>query len=274
VQRHRTAVLAVLMGLVLLASVGVASWLVSRRAGAVQDAVEVLQHIRQRRLKAFWGAETEELWYIHRNRAGQAVGWSRTRREATATGYEGTELRRLGAYFDREDWALDVGARRSGYRARKWEVALLGGGRIAFHMVSSIRISYRDGRVEVERPPGSGQKLAAAAPDNYIPKGLPMLVYYLAAIGQRGAAFRMIFNERAIVGREVHFARAQTAPAGPQRVRARFGSHEEILQFDRNGQLVGREVPKTGETVELSSRETVDKLFRNVDRYIGWNGRE
>jgi hypothetical protein len=262
-QQRRPVVLAAGMIAALLVSVGVAAWLTVSRQQSRSKAVEILQHVRRQRLEAFWPRQREVAWYLRRARDGQAVGWEMEERVPTPTGYAGKRVIQLGSGVAREVWSVSANASAGRYHAETAAIVQPSpDGPSLLATNSSTRIELQSGRVDVRREDrrkiGHG---AAEAPENYIPEGLHLLVYYLAAAGQREANFVTILNEEAILGSEVHFSWVQVVPEGRRRARVYGARQESVLDFDEGGRLLRREIPEDDAYYQRVSLETIVKVF-------------
>jgi len=263
------------MVVVLLASVAVAAWLVELRGGPVRDGRQVLDLVRRRGLEAFWGREPETLWYLARDGGGKPAGWWTVRRRPTPSGYRGEHVRRMGEALYQEAWSVDANAQTSEYVAEASQLVQRTGQRMpVLRQESTTRITYRRGRVEVlRRTLHRGRQSAADdAPANYVPEGISSLVYYLTAAGQREAAFALIFNEAAVVGKRVHFSETRVVPEGRRRVHVTYTAAggvvgEEVVEFDAPGRVVRGRRPGSGRSWKRVSFEAVRKVFPEASQF-------
>jgi len=267
--------LAAIMGAVLLASVGVATWLSRSRGAPVRTARDVLSHIRDRGLQAFWGDGPETLWYLTRDANGTPIGWWRYRRTPTEGGFEGGVARRLGAGYYEERWSLDRKARRGEYIAEQYGLSRpLRTGVPRLRKGVSTIIALSDGKVAVDRrrPTGRQAKGIGQTPDNYVPEGLLSLVFYLTAAGGETGSYALIFNETSLGPGGVYFSEAQVVPDGPQRVEVTFGTPAagaqwtEVREYDDRGRLVLGRRPREGITWRRVSYEAVLEAFPEAQK--------
>jgi hypothetical protein len=194
-----------------------------------------------------------------------------SRRAPAAGGYTGKDVSRIGPRLHVEAWSVDVRGRLSRYRA---EGATLGTsprtGSPVIAKTDSTRIALRNGRVEVLRNEAGRERLGTGeAPANYIPEGLHALVYFLAAGGQREAAFVTVFNEQSVVGNRVRFSWLRAEPQGPRRVRVTFEAGQHVYQFGANGELLRMEMPETGLHYERAPAKDVQEKFPDASYLAG-----
>jgi hypothetical protein len=275
IEHHRTALLAVIMGALLLLCVALAGWLVAARGGARQEGTDVLGVIREKKLPALWGNEGINLWYLWADPNGKPVGWwTRTRSPAARGYYKGKRIEQVGPLFLREVWQVDRAGRASQYLARTSAVVRQPGTRIPLlRQVSTTSILLRDGQVEVRRTGTQvGQLAKAAAPSNYIPEGLNDLAYYLASLGERRATFTLVNNETAIVRGRLNFARITAVPDGRGKVilsvQPPEGDQKESMEFDSKGEVLRGGNPASGFSFERSTFDVVKKTFPDVELFL------
>jgi hypothetical protein len=274
VRRHRPSLLAGVMGLVLLASVGAAAWLAELRAGAVRRGQDIIQHIRGRKLSAFWGTEDQTLWYLIRGEGSRPVGWRMARRMPTADGYIGTSVERDGVGFYQSAWKLDNQGRAGQYVGRISALTERQGLPLpAVQQLLSTSITLRGAEVDVRQQGRRRGEATARTPANYVPEGLTELACFLAAAGGREVSFAMILDEQAVAARRVQFARAEATPEDARRVRVVFrsmvGESQETIHFDQAGRVVRMDRPDSGTRIELSSYQAVVEAFPEAERLAG-----
>lgn len=265
--RRRPAVLAGLMVAVLLLSVGLAAWIARGRSRPVRRGAEIVEHIRQRRLSAFWPREKQTFWYLSYGRSGRPRGWWLAERRATGDGFAGRRVWRAGSQIHREAWKIDDGAVVCEYQASSSLIERASPGRVpVLRQVSATAITLRGRKVTVRREAlGVGQAATGEAPDNYLPEGISPLAYHLTIAGEEPATFAMIFNQQAVLGGRVQFASAKVAPQGSRKLGVTYstlrGSSSDRITVDENGQVESSEGLDTGESYRRVPQEEVMKAF-------------
>ena len=277
---RRPVVLAAAMVAVLAASVAVAAWLSQMRGAPRRAGDAVLEHLRTRGLAAFWGRQTETLWYLLRDARGRAVGWWRLRRSPIEGGYQGHVVRRSAGSFDEEQWSLGERATEGQYQADEYALVQRPGLAVPLrqHQVTT-RISLARGQVVVARTPARRRGIRASdtAPEHYVPEGVTTLVLSLAAAGGKPAVFALVFNEFGLSASGVQFAEATVEPQGPRRARITYSlvledlgkkvGWAEVLEFDAGGNVLRGTRPDSGITWEQASFEDVRGQFPEAARY-------
>jgi hypothetical protein len=262
------------MGALLLLCVGLAGWLVAARGGARQEGADVLAAIREKKLPAFWGNEGINLWYLWTDPNGQPAGWMTRTRSLAGRGYRGKRIEQVGSLFLREVWQVDHAGKTSQYLARALGVVRRPASRIPLlQPISTTSILLRDGVVEVRHTgPQVGQAAQAAAPADYIPKGLNELAYLLACLGGRRATFTLVSNEAAIVHGRLHFTRVTAVPQGPAKIllsaESPAGQQQERIEFDAKGEVLRGDRLASGFSFERSTFDVVKKAFPEVELFL------
>lgn len=213
---------------VLLVSIAAAELVVSASRSRARGGERILAEIRSRGLAAYWGTKPVDIWLIGRDSQGRAVSWRHIKRTPDRAGYRG--MREEGGkagQFVTELWRLNADATAGRYESTS--AAKLGQG--------DATISLDSGKVTVWLPARPIVKATSAAPANYIPEGLDLLVWYLAAGGGRQVSCQMIFNERAVAAGQVRFSPVRLIPKGPTTIAVRSGAipGPVLYQFDNKG---------------------------------------
>lgn len=212
--RSRKTVLALVM-LALLGASTVAAWLLVRsREGNVERAHAILATIRQDGLRRYWGLNGETLYYVGRDETGKAVRWQVSMRKPTPDGYKGeTYHGNAQSPQMREQWTVSADVSADHYEG------------ILLHRRGALqtRIHLERDSLTVQSGLG-GTPVTTALPDNYIPEGLNSLVLQQVARGGAQATFKMIFDQEAVVGGQIHFVQLSLRPQGKNAVQAEFFS--------------------------------------------------
>ena len=262
-ETRRRSLLALIMLAILLAAVGAGWWLSVSRRSDPQAALDVLNSIRRRGLRAIWGHEPVTSWYLER-RSDDIIGWSVITRDRLEDGrYVGTRVQRIGRIISEESWVLDDAARAGRYAASESELIQLTGQAVQIGKRGpKTEITLREGQVLVKRTAGRQTRTASGrAPDNYIPEGLTSLVMFETAGLGRKTTFAMLENSRAIAGRKLNFSTFMAEPEGRRVIRANFGKADQVWAFDETGQLLRTSHPDLGWWSEKSSAAVVVESF-------------
>ena len=262
-ETRRRSLLALIMLAILVAAVGAGWWLSVSRRSDPQAALDVLNSIRRRGLRAIWGDEQVTSWYIER-RSDDIIGWCVITRERLEDGpYVGTRVQRIGPIISEESWVLDDAARTGRYAATESELIQLQGQPMQIGKRGpKTEITLREGQVLVKRVAGRQTRTASGrAQDNYIPEGLTSLVMFETAGLGRKTTFAMLENSRAIAGRKLNFSTFMAAPEGRRVIRANFGKADQVWAFDETGQLLRTSHPDLGWWSEKSSAAVVVESF-------------
>ena len=233
----RPGAAAVIMFALLLGSVGAAAWMVHARQAPARHAADLLQQLRKDTLAKYWPQKEQTLWYLTRNSSGQPIGWLCSTRGPTPGGFTGKELK--GQI--RETWHLQSD---------------LSGGEYICNDGTTITLS--GGQVTVRRFTDEGEIPAtSSAPENYVPEGTLPLMVRLVNSRRQPAAFRMLFNDAAIVAGQVHFLPATLTPEAPGRVR-----YEHRYELDGRMHQLKRvfHLDEAGEIVRIDDLMQVDNL--------------
>ena len=243
---RKRSLLAVVMLVVLLVSVGVA-WVLGELADRrVKSAVATLAAVRRDGLAKHWPERLRLDWDLsYAGDEADPSGWRAAIRGRGDQGeFAGMVVHVSGQEYQLETWVLNADA-TSGYYD-----ALRGVG----WPLPDTSIKLDDGVVTVaphggKRFPGRGQ-----APDNYLPEGTLELAVALVAAWRGNAQFALVFNERSNVGGRVEFGtvRMRYVGKGPtrqgketRRVRVGFGGRrqgEQEYQVGPDGEVLARSV--------------------------------
>ncbi len=234
--RERSGMLGVVMFAILVATVGLASWLTRTRLEPVRRGVEILERIRSRTLHAYWGPEATTRWYLVTDSQGRPTGWWSRTISPTGEGFSGTLVSyREPQKFSIEQWNLANDASSGEYRAAGESSSLV-----------DIVIQLEQGQVRVSRPMARQYRSgSSAAPENYIPEGMTSLALSEAVKAGKPAYFQIILNNLAIMGEEINFALVRVTPGERGLVRVEYevlgprGMHKnvQLYQLDPQGNI-------------------------------------
>ena len=198
--------------LVVLALSTAGAWLVQETLGAAaRRGARILADIARRGLSHYWGGRSDVRWYLGTDAKGRPHGWRLTTRKADGDYYAGQDILRTAQGTYQSHWRLAADASEGKYASG---TALLRGAQ------PDIMIVLTHDRVEVDK--GLGPSGVARRPDSYIPEGAFPVVLSLTAAGGRPAKFKMIIDQVAVIGGQVHFITLVVSPQGADRVRASF----------------------------------------------------
>lgn len=198
--------------LVVLALSTAGAWLVQETLGAAaRRGARILAGVARTGLSHYWGDRSDVRWYLVTDAKGRPHGWRLTTRKAVGDNYAGQDIPRTAQGAYQSTWQLAYDASEGTYASG---TALLGGAQ------PDITIVLTHDRVEVVTRFGASG--LGPRPDNYIPEGALPLVLSLTAAGGRPAKFKMIIDQVAVIGRQVHFITLTLMPQGADRVRASF----------------------------------------------------
>lgn len=255
---------------VLLFSTTVA-WLIvcSREAAAeasVDRGTDVIRQIRDKGLSHYWGPARQVDWYLAYDAEENVVGWQVSARRRKSNGdFQGLYVVRYKDISSRELWQINDRADEGYYEAGPLPQVP------GMPTVLLTRISLKDGQVKVLH---QRQKLAceAATPDNYVPKGVLELAYYVAARMGNTAGFATTFNVDADADGVMQFGHslvkgAEEVEDGLQIVLSQQpaggrGGSTNTLRFDKTGRRVSTE--SSHGKVILASRDIVASHFHDA----------
>lgn len=260
-KRSHKTVLSLVMLLVLGASTATAWLLVRSRAGNIERAHTILTTIRQDGLRKYWGLKRETFYYVGRDKTGQAVAWQVSTRTPTPDGYAGVTFHGDAQSPQmREQWVVSADVSTDRYEG------ILLGRRGSLQ----TRIDLDRDVLTVQSGPG-GMSVSTAPPENYIPEGLTSLVLQRVARGSEKATFKMIFDQEAVVGGQIHFAQFSVRPLGKGAVQAEFSSFtiagKTIYQLDAQGQV--RQIQTEDVTYDRATRSQFLDAFPSL-RNFSW----
>ncbi len=237
------SLLAVVMFVILLVSVGLAWWLVHQRTIPLKSGANILAEIRSKSLPHYWGDKTEFQCYIMRDRDGANVAWRIDLRERTKTGYQGLRMFHSGANLLEETWQLTDDAHHGRYNGPTPDV----------RVTTDIILAGAKITVVQQLRGGASVKDSVPTPDNYIPEGMEPLVAAQVLRTKEQAVFKTLLNDEAIVASQVNFGtekmtaidsnsvRTETAGLGPARKQIYYfgadGRLEKIVQEENNATL-------------------------------------
>jgi hypothetical protein len=272
--------IAVIMFLVLLASVGLAWWLVGTRDAAARRGADILVALRHDGLDKFWTQPQSVEWTLLRVN-GKEIGWRAHVVNKTPDGFEGTEL--FVTYQEKsgqtqaagkwEKWLLNNDATAGDYSA-----GVLGGGRrIIIKPDTTIR--FANGKIAVQQEiEGALLQSSVAAPPNYLVEGTMRPVMLLVAQKKVSAVFELVFNEMPPTGAvtslgaiAVHYEGGGGEVTGAKyRVgvnRPGMGkSHETVHYLDETGRTVRIEGE---ESEEVSvTRDEILKRYPDAQKFV------
>jgi len=241
---RRSALVAVIMFVLLLACVAAAGWLVWARTTVPDDrGREILAEIRERGLGALLPDEPTVRWYIGRTKNGEAFGWIREVIEPAEDGFRGKTDRRLHNGYIETEWSLNAAAERGAYlsRLRTRDGA------------QDVKIVLEGGRVAITRDLLRGSEAGRGeAPGMYLPEGTSDIAGYLAARGERPAGFYMIADEVPVAGGEPYFTRVTMHPLGEGRLLVEYAvlgrESRTEYRYDDTGAVETFTYPKSGDT--------------------------
>jgi len=224
--------LAVVMCIVLLASVAVAYLLVVKRGVPAQRGAQIISQIRNEGLGAYWTDQPVALRYLGKDPEGRVRAVMLVSRQAIETGYSGTRRLQTEAGLLLEQWTLSSDARRGAYSGPTGTVE-----------PSTTTILLENGKASVVQNTRRGIKAAESpAPDNYIPEGMQRLVVQQVARSGKQAVFSGILNSEAIAAGRVRFATIAMKPLDAQTVtvtwRGVASRMRSVYHLDKQGRIV------------------------------------
>ena len=189
----RFVVVSVLMLAILLASLGVAWWLIQRHPAT--RGAEILAQLRREGLAAYFHGTTDR-WMLHRGPAGQIIGWRLQLIRAEKDGhFHGLDVSVLPSPTGSpkilwEEWRLDGSAKQGEYIAGRLE-----SDRVRRSRSPDTSIKLDNGYLTVQqRALGHTIKSESSAPGNYIPEGMLSLVCLQVARNKTRGRFNFILN--------------------------------------------------------------------------------
>lgn len=244
---------------VLLASVGIAYWIVQARSAAARTGEGVLRAIRDKGLPHWWPEAKSVECFVVQDAAGQVKAWQIHYRSAVGGGFAGGQIIRDQDSLSEEQWEIAADASQGQYKAliRIQQVV----GRQILDRSDETHIALAKNVVQV-RPRADMTPVSAVMPANYIPEGLSPLVLFLTAQGGEPAVYRMIFNQTAVANRQVNFETVRALPLSPLSAGLSTDGDdtpEEVYHFDKDGLILKIEYPRSKATVR---RVTPDELRR------------
>jgi hypothetical protein len=254
--RSRQALLSLVMLGVLLASVGAAMLVVRGSQGPRQRGDELLRHIRSRTLEALWQDKETDIWLLAVDETGAAVGWEHITRTMADGQYAGTNRSQTPGIVSQETWRLNADATKGGYDSTA---------RLGRASLDRTTIVFQDGMVTVQKG-AQDRPVTSKAPSNYIPEGLDLLVFHLAASRGEKAVCQMVFNIAAIGRGEVNFTQVQLIPEGKNRLRLVPGMSPAgmVYEFDAQGSIQRIKYLGKGLEYRRVPHEEVLKHFRDA----------
>ncbi|GAH71870.1 unnamed protein product, partial [marine sediment metagenome] len=198
--------------LVALALSTAGAWLVQETLGAAaRRGAQIVADMARRGLSHYWGGRSDVRWYLVTDANGRPHGWRLTTRKADGDYYAGQDILRTAQGAHQSQWQLADDASEGRYASG---TGLLRG------QHPNVTIALTHNRVEVVTRFGASG--LGPRPDNYIPEGAFPVVLLLTAAGGRPAKFKMIIDQVAVIGGQVHFITLVVTPQGADRVRASF----------------------------------------------------
>jgi len=204
--------IAAVMGVLLLVSVGVAGWISHSRQAASDRGGDIMAEIRQAGLPHFWGEGTREFYLMRHN--GETVGWRAVLRRPVGDGYRGFDMHATAEGATAwESWTLHNDLRSGTYVAFGPSSTVRG-------LLAKTEITFTAGQIEVtetllalagggraSRPglpprPGPSPRLEAVdrhtsrtdVGDNYLPEGSLPLVARRVGEHKANASFKIVMN--------------------------------------------------------------------------------
>jgi hypothetical protein len=243
---RRSAIVAVVMFVLLLACVAAAGWLVwSRTSVPDENGREILAGIRERGLRAFLPGEPTVHWYIGRDADGNAVAWTRQAVEPTEDGFSGTSDLRVRDGWVEAQWSLNAAMDAGEYSSRIRTPDL----------VQNLTLVQKGNRIEVTREMMDGRQSAAGeAPKTYLPEGTFDVASRLMSRADERAGFYMIADYLPIAGGKLKFTRVTMTPLSENEVRVEYsvlvGGTRASYQFDEAGRIERYSYEGSGDTYE------------------------
>lgn len=256
------SLLAIVMLAIMLGCVGWAWYIVqSRTVLPENNAKAILADIRSRKLKFYWGDQSERLFYIIETQ-NRPISWQGILRRPTQDGY-------VGGKFEGEEefWQLNADATEGKYMG---PLSLVPGDK------RKVQILLNNQKLEVawlqDHQLGNAiiAKTSPVEPlPNYIPEGLMDLVLHLVAASGRPAVFHTVLNDESILKGRPNFAFVRMEPEGQVIDTETFGLEGLIVReryvLDDKGTIVQktlRRKDKDGEQIYQFHRASLEDLIK------------
>jgi hypothetical protein len=269
----RRGLLAVLMLVVLVGSVGIA-WMLERRSDKKTEAgAQIIRHIREKGLGNYWSDKLQIDWFLVQA-YGETIGWKASARGKIPNGkFVGVNMEVLPKRSrSHEIWTLNPDATIGTYHA---EVNVTDSGWF------KTDISLKDGMVKMRQHAGGSSTPIAhsQAPENYLPEGTLYLAVQRVAKARANAQFAMVFNEQANTGNVVEFGTLRLEYVGKKKTsqgkdvhrvkmsEVRMGKkHKMVYDLDEKGKILVIYGEKTQWT--SADKQEVQKAFPNAPQLL------
>ena len=265
----RRGLLAGLMLVVLVASVGIA-WMLERRSDKKTEAgAQIIRQVREKGLGNYWSDKLQIDWFLVQA-YGETIGWKASAKGKIANGnFVGVDIEIVpNRSHSHEIWTLNPDATIGNYHAEDSNGY-------------KTDISLKDGLVKVRRHAGgAGTPVAhSKAPENYLPEGTLQLAVQGVAKARANAQFAMVFNEQAIADDVVEFGTLRMKYVGKKKnsqgkdvnrvtmSKARMGrKHKIVYDLDEKGKIL----VIYGEKMQWTSakKQDVQKAFANAPQLL------
>ncbi len=263
----------ILTGILILCLLAAGQMSRSRNQSLIEGQ-DIIEQIRQGRLKSFWKQQSYKQWFLIQQ-AGKPIGWRfRYRKGDSQGGFEGHEIlvnkTKQGLRRAESRWALNDRAEVGAYVSSEHILGKVG--RIqAVRSISKTRIEMNSGQLTVKQQIGGSNSIKSSAeePPAYVPEGSLELAMFLAAKRETTSRFRMIIDSQPPQDKKPVFSIITVSESGvkassPGGVVAKTDGpgpdSEQLYFFDKSGRL---EKKYYGDTEEISaSREQIIAAFK------------
>lgn len=255
---RRFPIVAIVLLLTFLASLGAAAWIVrSRTSLPRQTAHDIIADMARKGLPAVLGPSSAPVWFLQADPSGTPLSLSAQRHVRLHDSYLMARVtvfpaaRVSNSRMVIEFWQVANDLSTSDYRGGTVELDSYG--EFPLDARDLTLIHQANGVVSVQRPNLSeSQPIEAKAPvpPNLIPEGTYELAVRQVRDRDQKAFFSMIFDNEAVLDGQLHFAPVILTPLPPNRVRvtrtilemdpmagAQFKDVQEILELDSAGRI-------------------------------------
>jgi len=256
----------------ILAASTMVAWLIVRHAAGADDCgTAVIREIRDKGLSYYWGDARQVDWYLTYDEQDKVVGWQVSARHRRSDEvFEGRSVASYDGQRTWEHWLINDRADEGEYELEHSIPTT--SGRPDVHRTT---ILLKDGKVTM-RHPLQNITSEAPAPENYVPRAVLELAYYVTANMGKTAKLATLFTVDIPPDKVTLFGHTLVKDIdrdddGVQVVVSRqFADGKNggasTMRFDKTGRVVSVE---SGRYLDrLSSRESVESHFPGTPKSI------